>query len=91
MGGTKAMKDTQGTSAVGNGRTLAEFGLGDRGRIAALSCEGLARRRLLDLGFLPGTDVEAVMMSPAGGLTAYRIRGATIALRANHARQIAIE
>jgi Fe2+ transport system protein FeoA len=74
-----------------NGRTLAELGLGDRSRIAALSNRGLARRRLLDLGFLPGTDVEAVMMSPAGDLTAYRIRGAKIALRSDQARQIAIE
>ncbi len=80
-----------GTIAEALGRTLAEFGLGDRGRIAALSCRGLIRRRLLDLGFLPGTDIEAVMMSPAGDLTAYRIRGSTIALRADQARQIGIE
>ncbi|MFQ5893115.1 MAG: ferrous iron transport protein A [Nitrospinota bacterium] len=80
-----------GTFAAGEGRTLAEFALGDRARIAALSCEGPTRRRLLDLGFLPGTDVEVVMESPAGDLTAYRIRGATIALRTDQARQIAIE
>jgi len=39
------------------------------------------RRRLLDLGFVPGTTIEVEMVSPGGDPTAYRVRGTLIALR----------
>jgi len=44
-------------------------------------CRGVERRRLLDLGVVPGTVVSAELRSPGGDPTAYRIRGAMIALR----------
>ncbi len=42
---------------------------------------GMIRRRLLDLGMIPGTRVECLQKSPAGDPAAYLIRGAVIALR----------
>jgi DtxR family transcriptional regulator, Mn-dependent transcriptional regulator len=52
-------------------------------RILGLSsaCRGAERRRLLDLGFVPGTAIEVEMVSPGGDPTAYRLRGTVIALR----------
>jgi DtxR family Mn-dependent transcriptional regulator len=47
----------------------------------AQTCRGLQRRRLLDLGFVSGTTVKPEFRSPGGDPTAYRIRGAMIALR----------
>ena len=38
--------------------TLAEMKVGQKARVAHLIVEGLTRRRLLDLGLLPGTEVE---------------------------------
>lgn len=52
--------------------------------------QGPQRRRLLDLGLLPGTRVEAEMLSPSGDPMAYRIRGALIALRRPQAQGIYI-
>jgi len=49
------------------------------------------RRRLMDLGVIPGTVVAAEMASPMGDPTAYRIRGALIALRKDQAGLIVIE
>jgi Fe2+ transport system protein FeoA len=49
------------------------------------------RRRLFDLGILPGTRIENVMPSPLGDPVAYRVRNATIALRRAQARLIEIE
>jgi Fe2+ transport system protein FeoA len=49
------------------------------------------RRRLMDLGVIPGTIVAAEMASPMGDPTAYRIRGALIALRKDQAGLIVIE
>jgi DtxR family Mn-dependent transcriptional regulator len=43
------------------------------------------RRRLLDLGVVPGTLVRAELASLSGDPVAYRIRGAMIALRREQA------
>ena len=39
---------------------------------------------------LPGTRVTAELRSPAGDPTAYRIRGAVVALRAEQAKQVRV-
>lgn len=74
------------------GRPLTALKLGESGRVVALAAglRGQERRRLLDLGLLPGTVVTAELRSPGGDPTAYRIRGATIALRAEQARLIRV-
>ncbi len=66
---------------------------GEVGRVVQLSrsCRGLERRRLMDLGILPGTRIEVEMLSPSGDPTAYRIRGSTIALRKEQANQVQIQ
>lgn len=73
-------------------RRLTDLSLGESGRVVALSTglRGQERRRLLDLGLLPGTEVTAELRSPGGDPTAYRIRGAMIALRAEQARLVKI-
>jgi len=65
---------------------------GGRARVVGLSaaCRGQERRRLLDLGFVPGTLVEVDMVSPAGDPTAYRVRGAVVALRREQASLIRV-
>ena len=71
--------------------TLANLELGQSGVVRELKCEGLSRRRMQDLGLVPGTAVEAVMESPGGDPTAYRVRGALIALRQKEAKEVFIE
>ena len=75
------------------GPTLSDVGLGDSARVVGISptCQGAARRRLLDPGLVPGTVVQARMRSASGDPVAYDIRGALIALRESQARQIRIE
>ena len=71
---------------------LSSLGVHQSGRVVRLShaCRGLERRRLMDLGLVPGTIVEAEMRSPVGDPTAYRIRGASIALRREQANHVLI-
>jgi DtxR family Mn-dependent transcriptional regulator len=73
-------------------RLLHELAPGRSGRVLGLTpaCRGAERRRLLDLGFVPGSVVEANLVSPAGDPTAYLVRGALIALRREQARFIRI-
>ncbi len=71
---------------------LSSVGVGEQAAVVGFSrfCRGLERRRLLDLGLLPGTLVEAAMTSPSGDPVAYRVRGALIALRRSQAEQIQV-
>jgi DtxR family Mn-dependent transcriptional regulator len=72
---------------------LSSLGLGGRARVVGLSpvLRGPERRRMLDLGLIPGTEVSAEIRSPGGDPTGYRIRGAVIALRREQAEQVQIE
>jgi DtxR family transcriptional regulator, Mn-dependent transcriptional regulator len=71
---------------------LAQLQPGQRAQVIELapSCRGQERRRLLDLGFVPGTEVRVDVVSPSGDPTAYRVRGASIALRQSQASHIRI-
>ncbi len=65
--------------------------LGRRGRVKMLTSNGAIRRRMLDLGLINGTEVEALQKSPSGDPVAYEIRGAVIALRSEEASKILVE
>lgn len=71
---------------------LSGLEAGQRGKVLGLSaaCRGPERRRLLDLGFVPGTEVVSEMRSPGGDPVAYRVRGTLIALRKEQADLIRI-
>ena len=59
--------------------------------VRSLASTGTLRRRMLDLGFLPGAIVETLQKSPAGDPIAYLIRGTVIALRSGDAENILVE
>lgn len=56
-----------------------------------LTSEGMTRRRMLDLGLISDTVVEALQKSPLGDPVAYHVRGAVIALRSEEASKILVE
>jgi DtxR family Mn-dependent transcriptional regulator len=72
--------------------TLASLRPGESARVLRLApaCQGPQRRRLLDLGVVPGTVITAELASASGDPVAYRIRGALIALRRRHAEWIVV-
>jgi DtxR family Mn-dependent transcriptional regulator len=82
-----------GARARGSVSSLADAVRGERVRVVAISsaCQGSQRRRLLDLGVVPGTEITAEMRSAGGDPRAYRIRGALIALRREQASLILVE
>jgi DtxR family Mn-dependent transcriptional regulator len=73
--------------------TLDSLPPGRSARVVQLApaCRGMQRRRLLDLGLVPGTRVDAEMRATGGRPTAYRIRGALVALRPEQTRHVRIE
>ena len=60
-------------------------------KVLALRFKESERRRILDLGIIPGTKIKSLQKSPLGDPGAYFIRGAVIALRNEDARKIIVE
>ena len=71
--------------------TLDKLSTGRTAIVKKINNQSTERRRLLDLGILPGTRIENVMPSPLGDPTAYRVRSSVIALRREQAQLIEIE
>ena len=70
--------------------SLSDIQPGQRAEVVALRVSGAMRRRLLDIGLIENTSVTCLGRSPLGDPSAYRIRGAVIALRAEDGRDILV-
>ena len=71
-------------------KSLNSIEPGERAVISEIkSAEGI-RRRLLDIGMIPGTEVECVGRSPSGDPKAFLIRGAVIAIRSEDSAGIIV-
>lgn len=60
---------------------LNELRPGQCALVQRLDTQGAMRRRLMDLGFLPGAAVQPLYRACFGDICAYLIGGAVIALR----------
>ena len=72
-------------------RTLDRLEEGEEARVLALGHSGAMRRRLQDIGLIPGTTVRCLQKSRRGDMTACLIRGAVIALRRQDARLVTLQ
>jgi len=72
--------------------TLAEIGPGQAAEVVFIggACHGLERRRLMDLGIVRGTRIAFDRRGLWGGVNAYRVKGATIALRTEQAAAVRV-
>jgi DtxR family Mn-dependent transcriptional regulator len=72
---------------------LSSLKLGEKAEVKGISpyCRGQQRRRLMDLGIIPGTMVTAELKSATGDPIAYKVLGANIAIRKNQADHIFIK
>jgi DtxR family Mn-dependent transcriptional regulator len=73
--------------------TLSSLEPGESAVVTGISplCRGQQRRRLMDLGVVPGTPVQALLRSASGDPVAYWIMGATIGIRKSQADLVHIE
>ena len=64
-------------------KALSSLKVGEQGTILGIAkaLRGQQRRRLMDLGIVPGTKIEAELESLTGDPVAYKVRGTTVALR----------
>ena len=70
---------------------LSRLPLGKKARVLSLSAEEPLRGRLLDLGFVPGGEIEPLYDAPTGDPRAYLVCDTVIALRQRDAATVAVE
>ena len=71
-------------------KMLSQLKVGERGAVEYVVKDSLMRRRLLDIGLIPGTNVVCVGVSPLGDPHTYLVRGKMIAIRSRDAASVVI-
>lgn len=92
-GQVKVEKDDHKTILPQKHELLSSLEIGDEAIIKGIStnCRGPQRRRLLDLGIVPGSRIKALMKSASGNPVAYNVMGTTIGIRKKEAGLIFID
>ena len=70
---------------------LSRLPLGKRARVRSLSAGEPLKGRLLDLGFVPESEITPLYAAPLGDPRAYLICDTVIALRQRDAATVAVE
>ncbi|GIW71919.1 MAG: iron transporter FeoA [Planctomycetota bacterium] len=79
-----------GAGEPARGAQLSEMGPGQGGVVLEVNGAGLARRRLLEMGFVAGTPVRVVRRAPLGDPLEVDVGGYRLSLRRELAAHIRI-
>jgi len=72
-------------------KSLAEIALGGSARVASVGGARAFRRRLLEMGLVPGVDVKVVTRAPFGDPLQIEVRGGQWSIRRDEAAQIEVD
>ena len=70
---------------------LSELKIRDKGKIKGISGEGILKRKLLDMGVVPGSFVEIIKLAPLGDPINVKIKGYHLSLRKEEGNFITVE
>ena len=71
-------------------KLLSQLRVGECGSVKLVTAGSAMRRRLLDIGLIPGTEISCLGVSPLGDPRTYLVRGKMIAIRARDAMCVVI-
>lgn len=74
-----------------NTRALSELQNGEKGKVLRTTAKGPVRRRILEMGVTPGTEVFVKGMAPLGDPIEILVRGYRLSLRKEEAATIFVE
>ena len=72
-------------------KTLNELKPRDKGTIIKITGQGSLRRRLLDMGIIPGSELEIIRVAPLGDPVEIIIKRYNLSLRKEEAKQVWVE
>ena len=70
---------------------LTQIEPGETARVVWVASEKSMATRLEDLGFTPGEDISCILKGRPGGMRAYLVRNAVIALRELNSNEIFVQ
>lgn len=70
--------------------TVDELGVGGIGKVGSVAGDRHFRRRLLELGLVPGTFVKIIRLAPLGDPWELEVRGGRISIRREEARRVEV-
>jgi Fe2+ transport system protein FeoA len=70
--------------------TLEELKIGQKAKIIAVNGQGALRRRLLDMGLTPHTEVMVRKVAPMGDPIEIHLRGYELTIRKEDAKEIEV-
>ena len=70
---------------------LAALPLGATARVASVGTKGPMKRRLMDMGLIPGEEVRVVKVAPLGDPIEISVKSYSLSLRKSEAESIAVE
>ena len=71
--------------------TLDRLSVGAKGRIVSVGGHGAFRKRILEMGFVAGREVEVLGKAPLGDPTCYQLLGYVASMRASEAALISVD
>jgi Fe2+ transport system protein FeoA len=72
-------------------KLLSELKRGERCRILKIGSGGGLRRRLLDMGLVPGSEIEMERVAPMGDPIEIKVKGYNLSLRKEEAASIQVK
>lgn len=72
------------------GRYLGELKPGERALVEHIEGGGALRRRMMDMGIVPGVELEVIRCAPWGGPLQIRLKGYYLAMRRGECAKILV-
>ncbi len=71
--------------------SLDKLSAGQQGVVVRVGGKGPAKRRMMDMGLVPGSKVKVVRVAPLGDPIEFEVKGYNLSLRKSEARAITVE
>jgi len=71
-------------------RCLGDLKSGERACVESIQGGGAIRRRMMDMGIVPGVELEVVRRAPFGGPLQVRLKGYYLAMRRGECAKIVV-
>ena len=71
-------------------RALSDLALEERGMVVGVKGRGPIKRRLMDMGLVPGSVVETIQVAPLGDPIEIKLKGYRLALRKDEAARVVV-
>jgi len=70
---------------------LHELKVGQRGIVVHVAGKGPVRRRMMDMGLVPGSEVKVIRVAPLGDPVEFEVKGYSLSLRKSEALNVTVE